>query len=318
MSLPSPPLDFPHILKGEKTQASLDSTLEWIRHARNDLTTKLGRMGAILFRGYPIHSPQDFDRFIQAFDFEVFTYEESFSNAVRTSVTPRVFTANEAPPTVDIYLHHEMAQTPLFPEKLFFYCEIAPKGGGATPLCRSDVVVHHLEKAEPDLVAALEERGVRYSHTMPKTPDFSSGQGRSWQDTLHVETREEAETRLRALSYTWEWRDDESLRVTTKTLPAIRKLQGGTRVFFNQLIAAFRGWKHEHDDPRRSICYGDSTPIPADAMQTAISIADDVTYDLQWQVGDIALVDNYLVMHGRRSYTGQRRVLASLAGCRTS
>ena len=38
-------------------------------------------------------------------------------------------------------LHHEMAQTPLYPSRLFFFCEQPAAEGGATPICRSDVKV---------------------------------------------------------------------------------------------------------------------------------------------------------------------------------
>jgi hypothetical protein len=48
--------------------------------------------------------------------------------------------ANEAPASVMLCLHHEMAQTPIHPSKLFFFCEQAAESGGATPLCRSDVL----------------------------------------------------------------------------------------------------------------------------------------------------------------------------------
>ena len=314
MQAPSRPSDFPHVFEAATPVPPFEDMLDWVRDDRRKLLDTLERTGALLFRGYPVASAQDFDRLIEAFDLPVFTYQESLSNAVRTNVTPRVFTANEAPPTVDIYLHHEMAQTPRYPEKLFFYCEIAPEGGGATPLCRSDIVGRRLEVAHPELFSALEQHGVRYTHTMPGSPDLDSGQGRSWQDTLNAATREEAEDRLRALGYSWHWHDAGDLRVTTPTLPAIVRRDDGTPLFFNQLIAAFRGWSDARNDPSQSIRYGDGTAISVDAMKVAIEIADEATYDLQWQVGDVAIVDNYLVMHGRRRYTGRRRVLASLAG----
>ena len=41
-------------------------------------------------------------------------------------------------------------------------------------------------------------------------------------------------------------------------------------------------------------------------------IADELAYDVPWRAGDVALIDNYLVMHGRRPFEGSRRVLASL------
>ena len=70
---------------------------------------------------------------MRSFDQENFSYAGSLSNAVRHNRTERVFTANEAPPDVS-YFHHEMAQTPVFPSKLAFYCEQAPTVGGATPV----------------------------------------------------------------------------------------------------------------------------------------------------------------------------------------
>ena len=83
----------------------------------------LSKHGAILFRGFPIKGYMHFDSFIKTFGLTNFPYEESFSNAVRYKRTKRVFTANEAPPSVSIFLHHELAQTPVYPSHLFFYCE---------------------------------------------------------------------------------------------------------------------------------------------------------------------------------------------------
>lgn len=78
------------------------------------------------------------------------------------------------------------------------------------------------------------------------------------------------------------------------------------------MIAAFRGWADSRNDPNRSITLGNGEPITAEQMAGPITIADKLTYDLAWQAGDVALVDNFTVMHGRRPFEGRRRVLASL------
>ena len=52
-------------------------------------------------------------------------------------------------------------------------------------------------------------------------------------------------------------------------------------------------------------------------MNIAVKLADQLTFNLEWETGDIALIDNYLVMHGRRPYKGDRRKLASLASVGT-
>jgi hypothetical protein len=74
-----------------------------------------------LFSGLPIENAEDFDLFISSFNYDTFTYEESLSNAVRINKTNKVFTANEAPKEIEIFLHHEMAPDPHIPQKYFLF-----------------------------------------------------------------------------------------------------------------------------------------------------------------------------------------------------
>jgi alpha-ketoglutarate-dependent taurine dioxygenase len=291
---------------------TLDAAAAWIAENRDQLCERAARHGAILFRGFPIADANEFDRFVAAFDLPNFAYEDSLSNAVRVIKTPRVFTANEAPPTVTIFLHHEMAQTPVYPGKLFFFCEQPAETGGATPLCRSDVLWERLEAECPRFAEQCESKGLRYSNVMPSQDDPSSGMGRSWQSTLRAHTREDAETRLKALGYSWTWLPDDCLRATTPVLPAVRKLTDGRTSFFNQLIAAFQGWKDERNDPSKAITFGDGTPLDREAVNVATRLGEELSFNVPWRQGDVALVDNFVTMHGRRTFTGTRKVLASL------
>jgi hypothetical protein len=231
---------------------------------------------------------------------------------VRHNRTPRVFTANEAPQDVEIFLHHEMAQTPYFPSHLFFHCEQAAAVGGATPLCRSDVLLEKLTQHLPEFVARCRAHGARYSLTMPAAADATSGQGRSWRQTLNVDAKDAAEARLAALEYDWQWLPDDTIRTTTPALSLIRHAPSGNEVFFNQLIAAFCGWQDQRNEGTRSVTYGDGSAFDDADVQSAVEIAYDLVFDLPWESGDVALIDNYQVMHGRRSFSGQRSVLASL------
>lgn len=298
--------DFPHIISGEGDLAT------WISEHKATVDEALSRAGTVLFRGFEITTPEDVDAVVEGYGEPGFTYADSLSNAVRVNLTPRIFTANEAPPDVSIFLHHEMAQTPLYPSKLFFSCMIAPQTGGATPICRSDIVFDQLKAEAPELVIQLRKHGVRYSNTMPAQDDPNSGQGRSWRSTLSCDTRTDAEVRLKKLGYSYEWSAEDTLRVTSPALPAIMELSDGCESFFNQLIAAFRGWKDARNDPTKSVTLGNGAPLDVKALGRAIEIADELSYDLHWQAGDVALLDNYRVMHGRRPYSGKRRVVAAL------
>lgn len=303
---------FPLILECKTPDADLETALAWVREHRDELDRKAAEHGSILFRNFPTKTDQDFDAFIQACGYPNFQYKDSLSNAVRTNRTERVFTANEAPPEVTIYLHHEMAQTPIYPSKLLFFCEKAAEEGGATPLCRSDVLMEMLYKQLPEFAKNCEEKGLKYSNVMPGADDAASGMGRSWQSTWSVDTKEAAEERMTKLGYTWEWLDDGCLRATTPVLPAVRDLGDGRKSFFNQLIAAFKGWKDTRNDPSKAITFGDGTPLDAADAMRAADLAEEITFDVPWQTGDVALVDNYVAMHGRRTFAGTRKVLASL------
>jgi hypothetical protein len=309
---------FPLVLECDAVASTMGKATYWVSKHRDRLNEQACQHGAVLFCGFPIRSAENFDAFVTAFDLPSFPYAQSLSNAVRVNRTDRVFTANEAPADVSIYLHHEMAQTPIFPSKLFFFCEQAAERGGATPLCRSDVLWTRLSEQAPDFARACEEKGLKYTNVMPPAADLGSGMGRSWQSTLGVDAhdkakgRGQAEARLAQLGYTWTWLDDGSLRVTSPVLPAVKQLPAGKKTFFNQLIAATRGWKDSRNDPSRAITHGDGTPLDHDAVNLTAELAERLTFDLAWQSGDVVLIDNYLVMHGRRRFGGTRKVLASL------
>ena len=291
---------------------SLEAACQWITENAGRLGEQASSHGAVLLRGLPLASPEDFDAVVTAFNFPVFSYEDSLSNAYRINYTPRVFSANEAPPEVTIFLHHEMAQTPIYPSKLFFFCQTAPEEGGATPICRSDILWERLTEQLPNFASSCRDKGLKYSLTMAGESDESSGMGRSWQSTFSAESREAAETRMRELGYSWQWQDSGDLRATTPVLPAVRDLGDGRSSFFNQLIAAFKGWKDKRNDPSNAITFGDDTTLDPDDVAKANELANEVTFDIPWQDGDLALVDNYTAMHGRRTFTGIRKVLASL------
>lgn len=302
---------FPLIYDGVGEFTSLSESMTWAQENHSELIDLAFQHGAILFRNFGTSTDQDFDRFIQAFNLENFHYEQSLSNAVRFNRTERVFTANEAPADVKIFLHHEMAQTPFYPSRLFFFCEQPAETGGATPICRSDVLVVRLQQQYPQFVSDLITKGLKYRNILPDQDDPLSGMGRSWRSTFHADTREQCNANMAEIGYTGEWRDDGSLVSTTPILDGIRTLADGRKTFFNQLIAAYRGWgSDENSGP--PISYGDGTPLDHAAVNAACEIADELTFNVPWQQGDVVLVDNYVTMHARQTFTGTRKILASL------
>ena len=305
---------FPYVVTAPES-LDINEACTWIKTNLTHLERELEKSGAILLRGFPVNSAETFDQFSAAFNYPSFTYQESLSNAVRINFTERVFTANEAPKDVEIFLHHEMAQTPISPDKLFFLCKSAAEQGGTTPICRSDQLFSALLKSDPMLAQEFESKGLKYTTHMPAANDNQSGQGRSWMNTLSVDSLAAAEAKLKQLGYSWSWQEDMSLKATTPVLPAVRTLRSGVKVFYNQLIAAYLGWKGVKENPSSAITFGDGSYISAEALGRVVELSKNFTFDIPWQDGDVALIDNQLAMHGRRPFTGNRtrQVLVALA-----
>lgn len=277
------------------------------------IESKLKQAGAILFRGFPVKDADAFDAFVRALGYESFTYKESLSNAVRINYTERVFTANEAPPNVEIYLHHEMAQTPVSPSRILFFCQSSAQQGGATPICRSDLLYRELEQKAPKFTARLRDLGVKYTSSMPEEDNAGHGQGRGWRGTLSVDSLEEAEAKLKELGYSWSWIDGVGLRVTTPALPAVLDLGDGQASFYNQLIAAYLGWDGVKENPSSCLNFGDGSPMQKEDLQLASKLAQNHTYELDWKDADVVVVDNHRVMHGRKPYSGDRKRVVLVA-----
>ena len=306
---------FPQVIINHRNLSSVEACCDWLKANLDSIESELANSGAVLFRGFPITNAEEFDAFSAAFAYPNFTYQESLSNAVRINFTERVFTANEAPKDVEIFLHHEMAQTPISPSKLFFFCQSAADNGGATPLCRSDMLFAEFAAQMPDIASKFVREGLKYTTQMPAENDADSGQGRSWKSTLSVDSVAAAEAKLVELGYSWVWMDDGGLRATTPVLPAVIDIGNDRQVFYNQLIAAYMGWKGVKENPSSAITFGDDSAIPAEALDLIVKLSHQFTFDLAWQDGDVALVDNYMAMHGRRPYSGERKrqVLVALA-----
>lgn len=306
-------LPFPLVLK--PTEASRTQTRAfwqtWIQSNRLALQKLLLDFGAILFRDFNVDTPADFDLFCKAFGFEPFRYLGGA--AVRELVVGNVLTANESPPDSRIPFHHEMAHVADYPTILFFYCDVAPKSGGETPLALSHMVYRRMAERTPGLVARLAAEGLRYVRVAPDGDDPSSALGRGWQSTFLTTDRAEAEANARAAGYDFEWMADGCMKTTTASVPAIR-IDGrtGKRMFFNSIHACYLGWQDSRNDRTKAVVFPNGETMSPDVVRTLEDVMDDVSVAVKWRRGDVIVVDNRQVQHARRSFIPPRRILASL------
>uniref|UniRef100_A0A0D6R1C1 TauD/TfdA-like domain-containing protein n=1 Tax=Araucaria cunninghamii TaxID=56994 RepID=A0A0D6R1C1_ARACU len=284
---------------------------EAIRHHKTWLESLLHSSGALLLRGFPINSAEDFNEVVEAFGYEELPYVGGA--APRTVVVGRVFTANESPPDQKIPFHHEMAQVPEYPAKLFFYCEVEPAVAGETPIVLSHLVYRKMADQFPDFVRKLEELGLLYIRILGEGDDASSPIGRGWHSTFLTKDKQEAEERATRLGVKVEWLEDGGVKTITGPLPAVKIDRSRNRkVWFNSMVAAYTGWKDARNVPENAVSFGDGTPLPKDVMLACLKILEDESVAFPWHRGDVLLLDNLAVLHSRRSFEPPRRILASL------
>ena len=333
---------FPLVVQADEAgeaggDGSLAAAVAWVSAHMEELTAQLRQSGTILFRGFPLKTAEDFDAFVCAFKgWEDLSYEDSLSFAVRKQMSNRICTTNEGR-TGGLVFHHEQAQSPRWPSKVFFCCaKAAAEGdGGQTGVCRSDEVLRALEAYDPAFVAACEEKGVKYTIYMSETSDESKGVGRSWKSYFSAGDVGECEARMAELGYTWEWGEGGILKATTPRLEAVVTAPGtDMRCFFNQLPATTNnaiefsrvgtdgsGLEGESaDEPTqegldRCLSFGDGSQISLETLLKAKELCEQHSIDIPWQDGDVALIDNITVMHARRIWhgpLGSRQLYASL------
>lgn len=284
--------------------------------------------GALLIRGLPIQTANDYSIIAHAFGFEA--HEEVGRPPVRTVLAKNIKTANEGPPELPIWPHNEYGWSTHNPAWLTFSCLEVPTSGGATPVISSIGLASRLEEQAPEFFQQLLEQGVRYVYRYGREQVISTtgasvfaAYGQHVEDDDDEPTvRAKIEAEVRRHSETFEWHGDGSLSVQ-HIVPIIRKhVATGLTTWFGNLTSAYGRSRHHGatEPPFRGDdgsyhplpTYGDGSLIGTADLELALGIAEDMQVDVEWQKGDVVLLDNYAVMHSRRAWTGNRTVLAAL------
>lgn len=200
-----------------------------------------------------------------------------------------------------IGLHIENGNTPVCPDVVAFYSTKAAFEGSQTTICDGRRVFEALSDPQK----------ARWSQRMLVTRTLPEALWKRYLANEHPAIREPEEvTHEHILQFKAAIPDqdftlnaDGSLEYRIKMSPVRMSSLSGGRAFANAIL----GPSHNYEPPIYTL--DDDTTVSSDEIEDLRNIAETCTIEINWQDGDVAVIDNTRVMHGRRAIKDQDRQL---------
>lgn len=299
----------PFPLLVQSTEPELDP-FNWAEKNQAQIIKWLEIHGGILFRGFNLASPVDFEKFCQAMYPELYG---KYGDLPKKEAGEKIYKSTPYPNNKMIMFHNESSHQYRWPRRQWFYCEKPSATGGATPIVDCREMYAKLPQA---IRKKLEEKKLRYTRNF-------SGLDVSWQHFFKTEDRTEVEDICHKGNIQFEWYGDDNLRISEICPAVIKHPVTGDMSFFNQiqlhhysfLEASVRDQLLRTGGEKnlpRNVYYGDGEPLEPLLIDLISELYEECAVRFKWQQGDVVMVDNMLAAHARDPFEGERKMVVAM------
>lgn len=334
----------PLVIEPNDGDNSKGALLKWMKKEETFIKKHFYENGAILFRGFEINTPKDFEELALQVDPNLKNdyYGTSPRNIVKD--TSYVFTASELPGHYPIMQHCEMSYVPQPPISLFFYCHVEPEYGGETPVCNFRKVYAEIN---PKIREEFDRKGVmtvRNYSGLESSSKFNLFELKKWNEIFLTSDKKEVEKQCKEQHIEFEWMPNDHLRLIHRTPASIKNPVTSEPAWFNHLqvfhpTAAAIEYEYIHARQKRSktvfwklflktmvaykqrftapmdqsmnVLFGDGSPIPESYVAHVEEVIWKNLVIFPWKKNDVLAIDNFSTSHGRLPFEGKRNILVS-------
>ncbi|WP_028886542.1 TauD/TfdA family dioxygenase [Teredinibacter turnerae] len=287
------------------------NTQGFLTESKSILGAVVRQQGALLLRRFKLNGAKDFLTAVETLSGNKLCNYENKSTP-RSQVIDRIFTSTEYPSDAFIPLHNENSYTHTFPRYLYFFCLKKSISGGQTPLANSALIHQALDEKVKDEFLG---KGVRYVRNYGEI-DLP------WQEVFGTDKPQEVSEYCEKHSIDYKWNNNQ-LRTEECCPASILHPDTKEDIWFNQAhLFHYSNLGEGAQDlinvyglnniPRNAL-FADGEAIPKgmlDHIRDTLN-ANEILFD--WQPGDLLILDNLKMAHGRKPFEGQRKVLVAMS-----
>lgn len=272
------------------------------------------KYGGLLLRNFSIHSISEFSKFAQGLFPNLLEY--SYRSSPRTCLGGKIYTSTDYPSELSIPLHNENSYAKIWPRYIMFFCALPSTQGGETPVADSRKVFNRIDKS---ILKKFKEKGICYLR------NYTEGLGLNWKEVFQTTEKSNVEKFCNENGIEYKWKESEPVLRTKQTCPAyIEHPITKEIVWFNQahlfhvtsLPLQTRNSLISElgiDNLPRNAFYGDGLEIELNILEHIREAYEKESTVFRWEKGDIMILDNILMAHGRKPYVGERKIAVAMA-----